>query len=149
MFHVSSARNRESIKLHGLDWSRLSAAPGIAGSREPEVDGIFVSSDYFTAEFFVRMSNAGGPVDVWAIDDVEEADLVESDSGFSYLPYRLGPQRLVLLDQPPLSPAEVVHQGEGQSSGSYQSSLTIALDDGTVLYDDAAQKFIASESDAG
>jgi len=108
-------------------------AQGIAGSREPEVDGIFVPLDYFAAEYFVRLNNTGGPVDVWAIDDVEEADLVEPDSGFSYLPYRLGPQRLTLLNQLPLSPVEAVHQGEGTSSGSYRSSLTIALDHGTVL----------------
>ena len=117
MFHVSSVRNRESIELHGLDWSRMSGAPGIAGSREPEVEGIFVALDYFTAEFFVRMNNTGGPVDVWSIDDAQEADLVVSDSGFSYLPYRLGPQRLLRLDQLPLSPVEVVHQGKATPVG--------------------------------
>ena len=32
LFHVSSALNRESILAHGLDWTRMGAAPGIAGS---------------------------------------------------------------------------------------------------------------------
>src|ERR1700712_569251 len=51
MFDVSSDHDRGSIELFGLDWSRMSGVPGIAGSREPEVEGIFVSPDYFTAEF--------------------------------------------------------------------------------------------------
>jgi hypothetical protein len=35
-FHVTSARNRESILRHGLDWQFMGAAPGIAGSGGPE-----------------------------------------------------------------------------------------------------------------
>ena len=49
MFHVSSVHNRESIQTHGLDWARMSAAPGIVGSRRPEVEGVFLSLDHFTA----------------------------------------------------------------------------------------------------
>ena len=30
LFHVTSSLNRESIQRHGLDWQRMSAAPGIA-----------------------------------------------------------------------------------------------------------------------
>jgi len=62
MFHVSSVRNRESIQAHGLDWTRMSGAWGIAGSRQPDVGGIFLSPDHFTAQFFVRMNNTGGTV---------------------------------------------------------------------------------------
>ncbi|WP_206425993.1 hypothetical protein [Nakamurella antarctica] len=142
MFHVSSANNRASIRAHGLDWSRMSLASGIAGSCEPEADGIFVVPDYFTAEFFVRMNNTGGPVDVWAIDGVDEADLVETGTGFSYLPYLIDPARLTLLDQTPLTPAQVVRPGEG---AAYRSSLSIALDDGTVLENDAAHELLARE----
>lgn len=45
-FHVTSSRNRESIGLVGLDWERMAASPGIAGSLRPErlsvpsVDGV-------------------------------------------------------------------------------------------------------------
>lgn len=31
-FHVTSSRNRESVRLVGLDWERMAASPGIAGS---------------------------------------------------------------------------------------------------------------------
>lgn len=96
MFHVTSAANRTSIDRHGLDWSRMSGARGIAGSRLPEVDGIFLSQDRFTAEFFVRMNNTGGPVDMWTVDDVDEVDLVQSDSGFFYVPFRIERGRLTL-----------------------------------------------------
>ena len=144
MFHVSSTRNRASIQRYGLDWSRMSGVPGIAGSREPEVDGIFVSEDHFTAEFFVRINNTGGPVDIWAIDDALNADLVESGSGFSYLPYRIDRQRLTLLGQALLPPVESAQEGGSGSSGAYGSNLTIALEDGTVLYDDAAHAYIAN-----
>jgi hypothetical protein len=41
MFHVSSALNRASTMAHGLDWNRMGAAPGIAGSQSPEVEGVF------------------------------------------------------------------------------------------------------------
>jgi hypothetical protein len=108
LFHVSSSRNRGSIEAHGLDWSLMMTAPGIAGSREPEVDGVFVCLDRFTVDFFVRVNNTGGPVDVWAIDDVDQTHLVETASGFSYLPSRIGPEHLSLLDQAvqPIAPQD-------------------------------------------
>lgn len=55
--------NRQSIAQHGLDWTRMSAAPGIAGSRRPEVEGIFVCRDEEEAEFFLQINNTGGPVE--------------------------------------------------------------------------------------
>jgi len=39
LFHVSSVANRDSILAYGLDWTRMGAAPGIAGSLAPEADG--------------------------------------------------------------------------------------------------------------
>lgn len=42
----------------------MGAAPGIAGSRTPEQQGCFLAPDEETAEWFVQMSNTGGPVDV-------------------------------------------------------------------------------------
>jgi hypothetical protein len=68
-FHVSSAANRESIRIHGLDWTRMSAARGIAGSGTPEAEGIFCADDSDVG-FSVRMNNTGGPVDVWAVTGI-------------------------------------------------------------------------------
>jgi hypothetical protein len=48
-FHVSSAANRESILAHGLDWTKMRAARGIAGSTAPEADGVFLCRDEFEA----------------------------------------------------------------------------------------------------
>ena len=42
LFHVTSALNRDSILAHGLDWTRMGAAPGIAGSLTPEEEGMFL-----------------------------------------------------------------------------------------------------------
>jgi len=46
--------NRESILAHGLDWTRMGAAPGIAGSPVPEDDGVFLCRDEFEAGFSCR-----------------------------------------------------------------------------------------------
>ncbi len=133
MFHVSSASNRESIQAHGLDWTRMSGTRGIAGSRHPEVEGIFLSPDHFTAQFFVRINNTGGPVDIWAVDDVDENDLIDSGNGFSYVPYRIEPQGLTLhtqgLTEDDLPPAIEMNTTNGPST-AYSSSLTIALETG-------------------
>lgn len=94
-FHVTSSLNRESIRAHGLDWTRMGAAPGIAGSNSPEVDGIFLDE---LPDFFVRMNNTGGPVDVWGVDGIDRAALVESEAGFCYFPGVIPPDRLTLLD---------------------------------------------------
>jgi hypothetical protein len=96
MFHVSSSRNRESISVNGLDWTRMGASRGIAGSDRPEQDGCFVCREEL-ADLFVRMNNTGGPVDVWAVDDVDEDDLVESPEGFCYLPFKIAANRLTLV----------------------------------------------------
>lgn len=148
MFHVTSIRNRKSIHTHGLDWSRMADVSGIAGSRRPEVDGVFLVEDHFTAEFFVRINNTGGAVDIWAVDDVDPDDPVDAGSGFSYVPYRIDPHRLTLHDQGlterDLSPAVTIHNG---STIAYRSSLTINLDDGTELHGDDAPAFIARRSD--
>src|SRR4051812_22161262 len=98
MFHVSSILNRESIRRYGLDWTRMSAAPGIAGSRRPEVAGVFVCVSEFDVSFFVDMNNTGSDVDVWAVDGVAEADLVMSEHGFLFVPMRIPPDRVTLLD---------------------------------------------------
>ena len=89
LFHVTSALNRESILAHGLDWTRMGAAPGIAGSSLPEEDGVFLCRDEFEAGFFVQMNNTGGPVEVWAVADIGEEQLITSGSGFCYFPARI------------------------------------------------------------
>jgi hypothetical protein len=103
LFHVTSVRNRESILSHGVDWSRMGAAPGIAGSHAPEENGIFLCLDEGDAHFFMHMNNTGGPVDVWAVAGIDEQQLISTGSGFSYLPARIPRSQLTLLDP---SPAE-------------------------------------------
>jgi hypothetical protein len=97
MYHVTSVLNRDSILTHGLDPSRMAAAPGIAGSEQPDGEGCFVCLDEGEVEWFVAMNNTGGPVDVWAIDDVDEADLVQHPDGHSYYPEPIPASRLRLL----------------------------------------------------
>ncbi|TFV45105.1 hypothetical protein E4P43_18055 [Blastococcus sp. TF02A-35] len=103
MWHVTSTRNRASIQAHGLDWRRMGAAPGIAGSSVPEQEGCFLALSEFDSDFFVRMNNTDGPVDVWAVDGVDEGQLLESSEGFRYLPAVIPPERLRLVrkDLPP------------------------------------------------
>ena len=63
-FHVTSPLNRVSIGLHGLDWRRMGDAPGIAGARSPEIEGVFLANAQDDAAFFATFK---APVDVWAI----------------------------------------------------------------------------------
>src|SRR4051812_45541923 len=99
MFHVSSSRNRDSIRQHGLDWTRMAGTSGIAGNEAPDGEGVFLCEDEAEAEFFVKMNNTGGPVDVWAVDDVEPADLQVSHFGPHLLPYAVPPSRLTLVQE--------------------------------------------------
>jgi hypothetical protein len=96
VFHVTSVLNRDSISAHGLDWTLMSDAPGIAGSRGPEVEGCFVCVDEFEVSFFLRINNTGGPVDVWAIEGVEEEELITPPNGFQYVSRRIAPTMLSL-----------------------------------------------------
>lgn len=98
-FHVSSVKNRESIRAHGLDWGRMGAAPGIAGSAVPEADGVFLCPDEFTAGFFIRMNNTGGPVDVWAVSGIDREQMLDNGSGFLYFPGRIAAGQLALVDR--------------------------------------------------
>jgi hypothetical protein len=103
LFHVSSVLNRQSIAQHGLDWTGMGAAPGIAGSRHPEVEGIFVCRGEEIAEFFLQINNTGGPVDLWSVDGIDEGLLLDNGDGFVYLPGRIPAVRvrLVRSDVPP------------------------------------------------
>jgi hypothetical protein len=95
---VSSVLNRASIAAHGLDWTRMGAARGIAGSTAPEVDGIFLCRNDFELSFFVRMNNTGTPVDVWAVDGVDPDELVDNGAGFDYLPGKIDARFVTLLE---------------------------------------------------
>jgi hypothetical protein len=105
-FHVTSTRNRQSIEEHGLDWNRMHDVSGIAGSRRPEADGCFLCVDEWEVDWFVRMNNTGGPVDVWAVESIDEAELIESTEGHYYVPRPIPRDRLSLVrrDLDPESP---------------------------------------------
>ena len=64
----------------------MNSAPSMAGSTRPEEDSIFVCTGEYDADFFVRINNTGGPVDVWAIDGIDE-ELIEAGTGFFYVPH--------------------------------------------------------------
>lgn len=84
-FHVSSVRNRDSIARYGLDWERMGAARGIAGSAGPELAGCFLCDpDEGDVDFFLGLNNTGGLVDVWRVDGVQPNELREMD-GFMYI----------------------------------------------------------------
>lgn len=101
-FHVTSVLNRSSIQQFGLDWRRMDAARGIAGSRRPEQEGCFLG-DAFERDWFVHLNNTGGPVDVWEVRGVDVADLVLSPEGHYYFPGVIPAERLRLSqrDVPP------------------------------------------------
>jgi len=96
-FHVTSSFNRSSILEHGLDWTRMAAAHGIAGSRAPEQEGCFVCLDEDEVGWFVRMNNTGGPVDVWAVDGVDREELCESPEGHLFVPRCIPPRNVELV----------------------------------------------------
>lgn len=75
----------------------MGAARGIAGSLSPEVAGVFLCTDASEVDFFVRMNNTGGPVDVWAVEGIDGASLVTFDTGYSYLPEKIEATRLTLI----------------------------------------------------
>ena len=75
----------------------------VAGS--PSKRGCFLVADDFDVDWFVRMNNTGGPVDVWEVTGVQPAALVQSPEGYFYLPevMPLDRVRLVQRDLPPIS----------------------------------------------
>jgi hypothetical protein len=116
LFHVTSAANRDSIRVHGLDWTRMGAARGIAGSTRPEADGVFLC-DEFEVGFFTRMNNTGGPVDVWSVAGVGEHELIDAGSGFRYYPAKIPPGRVMMFRQAPQDTPEDHHRRAGTKQG--------------------------------
>lgn len=96
--HATAAANRESIIEFGLDWNRMGVAQGIAGSRRPELDAVFLDH-VETIEFFTRMSRQ--PCDVWEVDVT--GLWLEKDEGWLIHRSPIVPDRLRLIesDLPP------------------------------------------------
>ena len=96
-YHVTSSRNRASIAEHGLDWERMGGVSGIAGSPVPETEGVFLCRDEIEADWFVRLNNTGGPVDVWLVEGLQPGSLVDNGSGFEYVRHKIAAADLTLL----------------------------------------------------
>ena len=96
--HVTLVRNRKSIAAHGLDVSRMGDARGIAGSERPEAPGCFLCRDRQEAGF-VQLCGVAQRVDIWVIEDVDPAALVDNGSGFFYVPGTIPPDRVTLVEQ--------------------------------------------------
>lgn len=75
----------------------MGVRPGIAGSSTPEVAGVYLCLDELEANWFVRLNNTCGPVDVWRIDGVDDAALIDNGSGHSYIREKIPPSQLTLL----------------------------------------------------
>lgn len=93
MSHVTAAVNRDSIRRHGLDWTRMGAATGVAGNTEPELPAIFLCDDDFDASFFLRMARQ--PSDVWEVL-VDGRWLENGPDGWWIIDKPVGPDRLRL-----------------------------------------------------
>jgi hypothetical protein len=93
MFHVTATLNRQSILRHGLDWRQM-GAPGIAGSREPELPAVFLCESRDDAGFFTGMSRL--PADLWAVR-IDGLWVETGPDGWMILPEPVPPERLRLL----------------------------------------------------
>jgi hypothetical protein len=100
VFHVTAAENRKSIFRHGLDWRRMTATRGIAGSQEPELPAIFLCESLTETSFFAEMASV--PTDVWAVR-VDGLWVESGPDGWLMLAEPVLPDRLRLVetDVPP------------------------------------------------
>jgi hypothetical protein len=94
VFHASAVANRDSIRRHGLDWRRMGAAPGIAGSTKPELPGIFICDCMEDVRFFLNMARCAS--DVWSVD-ADGLWRETGPSGWWVISQRIGPERLRLV----------------------------------------------------
>jgi hypothetical protein len=65
LIHFSASANRESIRQWGLDWRRMGAAPGIAGSTRPELPVVFLDEPGLGGIFRTMGRTV---TDMWAVD---------------------------------------------------------------------------------
>lgn len=96
MFHVTATANRESIRRHGLDWRRMGAVPGIAGSTRPELPAVFACDEREDISFFLDIART--PADVWAID-VRGLWAENGPDGWWIISRPIGPDRLTLAER--------------------------------------------------
>lgn len=82
----------------------MGAARGIAGSQAPEAEGCFLGAEY-QVKWFIGMNNTGGPVDVWAVDGINEDQLVTTPNGYNYFPGVISAASLTLLQSDVLAPS--------------------------------------------
>jgi hypothetical protein len=102
MFHATATANRESIRRHGLDWRRMGAAPGIAGSTRPELPAVFVCDSREDVSFFLHMTRT--PADVWTVD-VGGLWVETGPDGWWIISQPIGPERLTLAEGDATHPA--------------------------------------------
>ncbi len=81
----------------------MGPANGIAGSRVAEQQGCFLALNEYERDWFVRMNNTGGPVDVWEVSGVVFDELIVAPQGYPYRPGVISPDmiRLTHRDIPP------------------------------------------------
>jgi hypothetical protein len=104
VYHATATVNRTSIRQHGLDWRRMGAACGIAGSTRPELPAVFVCADREDVSFFLRMARSSS--DVWCVD-VEGLWLESGPNGWWIISQPVPRDRLRLVGQDiPVSAAE-------------------------------------------
>jgi hypothetical protein len=65
-FHATRTANRESIDQFGLDWRHMGDIPGIAGSRRPEREGVFLCRRLHDAYWLADMPR-DDVTDIWAV----------------------------------------------------------------------------------
>jgi hypothetical protein len=73
---------------------------GYRRKHHPEADGIFLSTEDWDVDYFVRMNNTGGPVDVWQIDGVDADQMLDNGNGYPYLPGRIPADRITWVETP-------------------------------------------------
>jgi hypothetical protein len=75
LFHVSPRANRDSIRLHGLDWRRMGTEHNIPGAHGAEQDGVFLSRNRDEALWFVDMGRRlHRELDVWEVTLAHDFD---------------------------------------------------------------------------
>ncbi len=106
VYHTSPSANRDSIRIHGLDWERMGAAPGLAsGVNVPEEPAICLARDLEEARWFAGMPRGRDPVDIWEVRP-DGLDLFEVVEGFVYYSTPIPADRLNLVETD-LDPVEI------------------------------------------
>jgi len=70
----------------------------------------------------VQMNNTGGPVDVWAVADIDERQLITSGSGFRYFPARIPRSQVTLAGRSPGEPAPPRRRGQHKKQAAEEEA---------------------------